>query len=380
MSRPAQITINLAALRHNLRQIRRMAPGAAVLAMVKSNAYGHGLERIALALPDADAFGVASLEEGLHLRYAGITQPIVLMEGLFHPAELARAIAYDFTIVVHQVEQVEILEKYTRSRTLPVWLKIDTGMHRLGFQAGKVREIYQRLMNCKVVKKPMGFMTHFANADSIDHEHTLQQIELFNSVTQGLPGPRSLANSAGVIAWPSAHADLVRPGIMLYGASPLAGRRGIEHDLHPVMVLSSELIAIHQLAKGDSVGYGSTWTCPEDMRIGIVGIGYGDGYPRHVKNGAPMLVNGRPCPLIGRVAMDMLTVDLRTQPEAKIGDPVLLWGPGLPVEVVAQYSETTAYELLTRITQRVRVVVQREDRIAATDDSFTLKPEDFLAF
>ena len=358
MSRPAQITINLAALRHNLRQIRRMAPGSAVLAMVKSNAYGHGLERIALALPDADAFGVASLEEGLHLRYAGITQPIVLMEGLFHPAELSRAIAYDFTCVVHQVEQVEMLEQYTRSRTVPIWLKIDTGMHRLGFQADKVKAIYQRLMNCKAVKKPIGLMTHFANADAADRVHTQQQIELFNAVTEGMPGPRSLANSAGIIAWPSAHLQLVRPGIMLYGASPLEAHHGVSHNLHPVMVLSSELIAIHQLAKGESVGYGSAWTCPEDMRIGIVGIGYGDGYPRHVKNGAPMLVNGRQCPLIGRVAMDMLTVDLRTQPEAKVGDPVLLWGPGLPVEVVAQYSETTAYELLTRITQRVRVVIE----------------------
>lgn len=369
MSRPAQITINLAALRHNLRQIRHMAPGAAVLAMVKSNAYGHGLERIALALPDADAFGVASLEEGLHLRYAGVTQPIVLMEGLFHPTELSRAIAYDFTCVVHQLEQVEILESYTRSRTLPIWLKIDTGMHRLGFQTSEVQAVYERLQRCKVVKKPFGLMTHFANADSIDREHTLQQIELFNAVTSGLKGPRSLANSAGIIAWPTSHADLVRPGIMLYGASPLVGHRGVEHNLHPVMTLSSQLIAIHQLPKGEAVGYGSAWTCPEDMRIGIVGIGYGDGYPRHVKNGAPTLVNGRPCPLIGRVAMDMLTVDLRTQPEAKVGDPVLLWGPGLPVEVVAQYSETTAYELLTRITQRVRVAVKTDDVIATAGET-----------
>jgi len=378
MSRPARITINLAALRHNLRQIRQMAPGSAVLAMVKSNAYGHGLERIALALPDAEAFGVASLEEGLHLRYAGITQPIVLMEGLFHPNEVSRAIAYDFTCVVHQVEQVEMLERHPKSRPIPVWLKIDTGMHRLGFQPEKVREMYQRLMNCKAVQKPIGLMTHFACADSIDREHTLQQIELFNSITAGLPGPRSLSNSAGIIAWPSAHADLIRPGIMLYGASPLAGHRGVEHNLHPVMVLGSELIATHQLVKGDRVGYGGIWTCPEDMRIGVVGIGYGDGYPRHVKNGAPVLVNGRPCPLVGRVAMDMLTVDLRTQPEAKVGDPVLMWGPGLPVEVVAEYSETTAYELLTRITQRVGVIVKSEDKMDMVDDGFHLRPEEFL--
>jgi alanine racemase len=206
-------------------------------------------------------------------------------------------------------------------------------------------------------------MTHFAEADSVDKMRTLRQIEVFNQLTADLPGPRSLSNSAATLMWPSAHGDWVRPGIMLYGASPLEGHRGVEHNLQPVMVLSSELIAINQLTKGDRVGYGGTWACPEDMRIGVVAIGYGDGYPRHVQNGVPILVNGRPCPLVGRVSMDMLTVDLRTQPEAKVGDPVLLWGPGLPVEVVAEYSETTAYELLTRITQRVRVVVKMEELV-----------------
>lgn len=361
MGRPAQITINLAALRHNLRQVRQMAPSASVLAMVKSNAYGHGLERIALALPGADAFGVASLEEGLQLRYAGIAHPIVLMEGLFSARELSQAVSYDFTLVVHHIDQVDMLEKIAQSRAVSVWLKIDTGMHRLGFDPSQVRDVYQRLTNCKAVKKPIGLMTHFAEADSDDRAHTLQQIELFNSVTEGLPGPRSLANSAGIIAWPSAHGEWIRPGIMLYGASPLPGRRGVEHDLHPVMTLSSELIAIHHLQKGARVGYGGIWTCPEEMLVGVVGIGYGDGYPRHVKTGTPVLVNGRPCPLIAQVSMDMLTVDLRTQPDVKNGDPVLLWGPGLPVEVVAEHSGTTAYELLTRITQRVRVAIKSEE-------------------
>ncbi len=358
MSRPAQITIDLNALRHNLKTVREMAPESSILAMVKSNAYGHGLERIALALPEVEAFGVASLEEGLHLRNAGVKNPIVLMEGLFHPDELPQVIAQDFTLVVHQVNQIEMLESYPNLKPLSIWLKIDTGMHRLGFEPSQIFEIYQRLQQCAAVKKPIGLMTHFAEADSIDRSRTLQQIELFQSVTHGLEGPRSLANSAGIIAWPSAHADWIRPGIMLYGASPLAGHRGVEHHLQPVMVFSSELIAIHTLPKDARVGYGGKWTCPEEMRVGVVGIGYGDGYPRHVKSGAPVLVNGRPCPLVGTVAMDMLTVDLRTQPEAKIGDSVLLWGPGLPVEVVAEYSETTAYELLTRITQRVRVVVK----------------------
>jgi alanine racemase len=361
--RPAQITINLAALSHNMKRIRQLSPAASVLAMVKSNGYGHGIERIALALTDTDAFGVASVEEGLILRKAGITHPIYLMEGLFHADELPYIKEHDFTLIVHHAHQIEMLENSVDLKPLSVWMKIDTGMHRLGFEPTEVKQVYERLMKCKTVQKPIGMMTHFANADSIDRTHTLQQIELFNAVTKGLEGPRSLSNSAGIIAWPTAHAELVRPGIMLYGASPLEGHRGVEHNLHPVMALSSELIAVHQLPKGERIGYGGTWTCPEDMSIGVVAIGYGDGYPRHVKSGVPVLVNGRPCPLVGQVSMDMLTVDLRSQPEAKVGDPVLLWGPGLPVEVVAEYSETTAYELLTRITQRVRVVVKSDEQV-----------------
>jgi alanine racemase len=357
MSRPTKITIDLAALRHNLQQVRQYAPKSAVIAMVKSNAYGHGLERIAAALPDAEALGVACSEEGLLLRAAGVTNPIVLMEGLFSADELFRVAANNFILVVHHVSQVEMLEQSATIEPISVWLKIDTGMHRLGFEPNEVRAIFQRLMNCAAVKKPIGLMTHFAQSDSSDRAPTVQQIKSFNSTTQDLSGPRSLANSAGILAWPDAHAEWVRPGIMLYGASPFAGHSGVEYHLEPVMTLTSELIAIHFLPKGSQVGYGGTWTCPEDMRIGVVGIGYGDGYPRHAINGTPVLVNGRICPLAGRVSMDMITVDLRTQPEAKVGDPVLLWGKGLPVEVVAEYSGTIGYELLTRITQRVHVVI-----------------------
>ena len=358
MSRPTQITIHLAALKHNLQQVRKMAPHSSVIAMVKSDAYGHGLTRVATALTDVEALGVACSEEGLMLRQAGVKNPIVLMEGLFTANELANVGTHDFVIVVHHVAQVEMLEKNPNQGPIPVWLKIDTGMHRLGFEPGQVQSIYSRLMNCPAVKKPIGLMTHFAQSDSPDRAVTTQQIEIFNEVTQILPGPRSLANSGGIIAWPSTHADWVRPGIMLYGASPFADQNGIKHQLQPVMTLSSELIAIHQLAKGARVGYGGTWTCPEDMRVGVVGIGYGDGYPAHAQNGTPVLVNNRPCSLIGRVSMDMMTVDLRTQLQAKIGDPVLLWGPGLPVEVVAKHSNTIGYELLTRITQRVRIVCE----------------------
>ena len=357
MSRPTTITIDLSALRHNMQQIRRMAPHSSILAMVKSNAYGHGLERIALALSDVDALGVACIEEGMILRRAGITRPIVLMEGLFNASELPKAAEENFTLVIHHESQVAMLEKNKNSSPLSIWLKVDTGMHRLGFEPSKIQKIYQRLENCSAVKKPIGLMTHFAEADCLDSPTTLKQIELFELATKGLAGPRSLANSAGIIAWPLTHREWIRPGIMLYGASPFRGHDGSDYNLQPVMSLSSELIAIHQVEQGACIGYGGTWTCPEAMRLGIVGIGYGDGYPWHAQNGTPMLVNGKRCPLVGRVAMDMIAVDLRTEPNAKIGDPVLLWGKGLPVEVVAEYSNTIPYELLTRITQRVHVVV-----------------------
>jgi len=358
MSRPTQLVIDVAALKHNFLEVQKLASGKSIIAMVKSNAYGHGIDRIARALQQADAFGVASLEEGLQLRHSGITQPIVLMEGLFNADELDLVTEHRFQLVIHEQHQVQALENFTAKYPIPIWLKIDTGMHRLGFDPDKFSEIYARLLSCETVQKPLNLMSHLAEADAVDRAFTVKQIELFKQLTQDLPGEKSLANSAGIIAWPSAHEDWVRPGLMLYGASPIIGHRGQEHHLKPVMSLTSELIAIHDLPQGARVGYGGTWTCPEAMRVGVVAIGYGDGYPRHVRNGVPVLLNNRPCPLIGRVSMDMLTIDLRTQPDAKIGDKVLLWGPGLPVEVVAEFSETTAYELLTRITQRVRVVTQ----------------------
>ncbi|HSW93327.1 MAG TPA: alanine racemase [Gammaproteobacteria bacterium] len=358
MARPTKIAINLSALRNNVEQIRRLAPHSAIMAMVKSNAYGHGITRIASALPDIDALGVACCEEGLMLRAAGIKNPIVLMEGLFAASELDKAIENDFTLVVHDESQIDMLEKYTRPAALFVWLKIDTGLHRLGVSPEDVERLHARLMHCPLVKKPVGLMTHFAESDSPDETPTLRQIDVFNRATRSLQGPRSLTNSAGIIAWPSAHAEWVRPGIMLYGASPFAKDTGQKYQLQPVMTLTSELIAIHSLTKGSRVGYGGTWVCPEDMRLGVVGVGYGDGYPRHAQNGTPVLVNGRPCSLAGRVSMDMITVDLRSQPDAKPGDPVLLWGDGLPVEMIAECSGTTGYELLTRITQRVHVEVR----------------------
>lgn len=357
MSRPTYMKIDLAALQKNLGRVRKMASGRKVIAMVKANAYGHGIIRIAHALTGADALGVASLEEGLMLREAGIMQPVVLMEGLFYPEEIEIAARYDFSLVVHHLPHVEMLEQVKVSKPFSVWLKLNTGMNRLGIDPAETHHIYARLQKLAAVKQPIGLMTHFAEADAITSNTTLEQISKFHAATQHLPGPRSLANSAGIIAWPDAHGDWVRPGLMMYGASPFPDKTGLDHGLQPVMTLWSRLIAITRVKKGGRVGYGGTWTAPEDMLVGVVGVGYGDGYPQFAKNGTPVLVNGRECELVGRVSMDMLTVDLRNQPNANIGDEVILWGAGLPVERVARHSHTSAYEILTRMTPRPKIDV-----------------------
>lgn len=357
MSRPTYMKIDLTALQKNLGRVRKLASGRKVIAMVKANAYGHGIIRIAHALSGADAMGVASLDEGVMLRDAGIMQPIILMEGLFHAEELSIAEHYNFTLVVHHDQHIDMLESANVEKPFSVWLKINTGMHRLGFDPANIDAIYQRLQAIKAIRQPIGLMTHFAEADAISSETTLKQIRCFQEATAHLKGPRSLANSAGIIAWPAAHGDWVRPGLMIYGASPFAEKTGLDHGLLPVMSLSSRIIAITPVKKGGKVGYSSTWEAPEDMRIGVVGVGYGDGYPQFAKNGTPILVAGNECELVGRVSMDMLSVDLRQQPNAKIGDEVTLWGAGLPVERVAQHSNTSAYEILTRMTPRPKIDV-----------------------
>lgn len=359
MSRPTFMTIDLQALQANFARVRALAPHCLVIAMVKANAYGHGIVRVAQALTDADAFGVASLEEGVILREAGIKQPIILMEGLFSADELVEVVQYRFSLVVHHLPHVEILEQANIKQPIAIWLKLNTGMNRLGFNSEAFPAIYQRLLKAEVVAKPIGLMTHFAQADCLHSLETQNQLNYFKQITSGMSGPRSLANSAGIIAWPLTHADWVRPGLMLYGASPIQGQTGKDHGLQPVMTLSSRLIAISEIKKGAVVGYGGTWMAPEDMKVGVVGVGYGDGYPQFAKTGTPLLVNQTRCELIGRVSMDMLSVDLRSQPAAKIGDPVILWGNNLPVEEVAQHNHTSAYEILTRMTPRPKVEIKK---------------------
>jgi alanine racemase len=357
VSRPARAGVDAAALRHNLQQVRLYAPGTRVMAIIKANGYGHGLVWVARTLPDADAFGVSSLEEGIQLREAGIPQPICLLEGFFTPDELPLIARHRLEPVIHCDEQVQMLTQAAPQSRLVVWLKIDTGMHRLGFAPAQAAAVFQRLRAIPAVAQ-VRLMSHLARAEYPADPATQLQIDSFLAQCRQLQAESSLANSAGIMGWPASHRDWVRPGIMLYGVSPQAGRRAAQLGLKPVMTLQTALIAVQQRRRGDSIGYGGEWRCPQDMPIGVATIGYGDGYPRHAPPGTPVLVNGRRVPLAGRVSMDMITLDLRTQPQARAGDPVVLWGEGLPVEEVAEHAGTIAYELLCRVAERIpRVVV-----------------------
>ena len=354
MSRAAQAIIDLGALQHNLRKARDAAPGRRVMAVIKANAYGHGLLNAAHALNEADAYAVVCLDEAMTLREAGITRPIVLLEGFFSADELPCLTRHALTPVIHHESQLRMLERTPLNGPLQVWLKVDSGMHRLGFAPETVRAVWQRIDQIAAVSLA-GFMTHFASADEPDDEATPRQWQCFEHSVSGLPGERSAANSAAILAWPDSHGDWLRPGIMLYGVSPFAGRRGADLELKPVMQLQSQLIAVHRRRKGERIGYGGDYVCPEDMDVGVAAIGYGDGYPRHAKAGTPLLVNGRRAPLIARVSMDMVCVDLRGHAQARCGDPVILWGGDLPVEEVAACAGTIAYELLCRVMPRVRM-------------------------
>ena len=353
MSRAATALIDLKALRHNLRLAREAAVHRRVVAAIKANGYGHGLVRVASALDEADYFAVACIEEAMTLREAGITKPILLLEGVFEANELPLCSRMKLDVVVHHSSQLEMLEQTDLDAPVRVWMKIDSGMHRLGLDPGQAKSVWQRLQACDSVAAGIRLMSHLANADNRSDGYTLEQVRTFEAAIKGLPGEISLANSAGTLGWSATHFNMVRPGIMLYGASPFWDSSGPEEKLQPVMTLSTRLIAIKRLRKGDPIGYSGIWRCPEDMDVGVAAIGYGDGYPRQIEPGTPVLLNGRKAAIVGRVSMDMLSVDLRQHPEAKVGDPVLLWGAGLPVENIARAASTIPYTLLCGVTTRV---------------------------
>ncbi|WP_374089463.1 alanine racemase [Methylomicrobium lacus] len=360
MTPAAYAVLNTEAVAHNVAVARRHAPTAKLMAVIKANGYGHGLLRIADALAGVDAFAVARGDEGIRLRNAGFTQPITVLEGFRNGEDLDAFLQQRLDTVVHSFQQLEILETRVETEQLGVWLKIDTGMNRLGFRPADVAGVYQRLRQCRIIAGPIRFMTHLANADDKADPKTPEQIALFNATLEGYAGERSIANSAGVLGWQEALADWVRPGVMLYGISPFPELTRRELGLQPVMGLYSQLIAVKPVRQGETVGYSGTWRCPEATLLGVVAVGYGDGYPRYAKTGTPVLVNGRRVPLIGRVSMDMITVDLASQPDAKPGDPVALWNEALPVEEIAHCADTIPYTLVCGITQRVQII-EREN-------------------
>jgi len=353
MTRPARARIDLQALRDNLSLVRRLAPTSRVMAVVKADAYGHGLVFAARALEDADAFAVISLDEAACLRQAGIDKPLVLLEGLYGADEIDDAVAMRVCVVVHCEEQLQWLQHARALQRLPLWIKVDTGMHRLGFAAAQASELYVRLVEQAVPEENFGWMSHFACADEPRRPETSHQVEQFIAAVDSLPGAKSLANSAALIARPDSRLDWVRPGVMLYGGNPMLSAADCPHPLAAAMTLETTLISVNPRAAGDAVGYGGASVCSSDTTVGVAAIGYGDGYPRHAPPGTPVLVNGRRCPLIGRVSMDMITIDLAAVPEAQVGDPVILWGDGLSIDEVARHAGTIAYELMCGVTARV---------------------------
>ena len=358
MSRTTVATIHLGALRHNLTRIRELAAPAKVMAVVKADAYGHGLERVARALDGAaDAFAVASLGDGLRLRAAGHRQRIVVLSGPDQAGDIAEMQRLGLDAAIHHESQLYWLSEASPTRgRLRVWLKVDSGMHRLGFAPEQAVAVHTQLATMPGIDPDIGLMTHFAESEVFDGERTRLQIERFRAATRGLSGPRSLSKSAGVLGWPDAREDWVRTGGLLYGLSVVDGKSGADFGFRPAMTLSTRLIAINTIRRGERIGYNGLWECPEDMPVGVAAVGYGDGYPRSAVAGTPVLVGNRSVPLIGRVSMDLITLDLREAPEARVGDRVMLWGPELPVEWVAAQSGTISYDLTCGMTRRVLFV------------------------
>lgn len=358
MARPLVAEINLAALRHNYQLALDSSPDGTAVAVVKANAYGHGAVAVAGALADlAPAFAVACIEEADELVAAGIRQSILLLEGFFTADELPRIMRHGYEIVLHAVWQLEELERFlartpVAAAALNIWLKVDTGMHRLGFAPEKSAEVYRRLQALPAVGK-ITLTTHFARADELSSDATSVQLQKLQILQQELGCAVSVANSPAILGCPQAQQGWLRPGIMLYGASPLSVEHAQGARLQPVMSLKSALISVRELPAGEAVGYGARFVTQQPTRIGVVACGYGDGYPRHAREGTPVLVNGVRCQLAGRVSMDMLTVDLSACPDARAGDQVELWGAGLPVNEVAEYCDTISYTLLTCVLPRV---------------------------
>jgi len=357
MPRPIQAQIDLSALEHNL-QVARRASSARIMAVIKAAAYGHGLLRAAEALNDADGFALLDVCDAVQLREAGFRQTILLLEGFFTPEDLPLVAEHDLACVIHSPHQIAMLDAYPRRGGLQVWLKVNSGMNRLGLPPQEIPAALEKLKAHPAVRD-ITLMTHFSHAD--EAAGVAAQLEIFNALAAPYRMARSLANSAALLRYPATHADWVRPGIMLYGASPFAPSKGEQPSaqqlgLKPAMTLQSRIISVRELDAGARIGYGGTFRAAAAMRVGVVACGYADGYPRHAPTGTPVLVEGQRTHTLGRVSMDMLSVDLSALPAAGVGSRVTLWGEGLPVEEVAHAAGTISYELLCALTPRVPIV------------------------
>ena len=360
MPRPLSATIHLDSMRHNLARARACAPSARIWGVVKADAYGHGLERGARGFADADGLALIETDNAVRLRELGWTRPLLLLEGIFDVADIALLGEYGINCTVHCIEQVKMLE-YTRlAGPIDVHLKMNTGMNRLGFVPSEYAAAHARLRAIPGIGQ-ISLMTHFANADELEHPRLAmrEQVRRFQLGAQGLAGERSLSNSGGVLRQAELAEQLsndwVRPGIMLYGATP-GDKTAEQYKLRPTMTLASAIIGIQQLAAGDTVGYGSRFEAAGPLTVGVVACGYADGYPRHAPHGTPVLVDGVRTTLIGRVSMDMMTVDLTPIPNARVGSKVVLWGDGLPIDEVATAAGTIGYELMCALAPRVKVL------------------------
>lgn len=353
MTELVRAVIDTRALKKNLETVRRFAPQSRVMAVVKANAYGHGLVPTALALAGADGFAVARLEEGIALRRANLRHPMLLLEGVLDSGQLDEAAHQDFDLVVHTRDQIDMLAANTGRYRFRVWIKVDTGMNRLGFRLEEFADAWQRVTMLGSVAPGARVMTHLANADLRGDAKTLAQLAAFRAVTAELGAETSIANSAGVLDWPASHGNWVRPGLLLYGVSPFTDTRAEDLGLVPAMTLVTRVIAIREVKAGETVGYASAWTALRPTRVAIAAVGYGDGYPRNISAGTAVVINGTTRTIVGRVSMDMIALDVTAGTPPKVGDEVVLWGRGLPVEEIATHAGTIPYELVCGVSQRV---------------------------
>lgn len=359
--RPIRARISLDAMRHNLAAARARAVGRRVWAVVKANAYGHGIERAVRGFAEADGLALIDLEEARRARAAGWARPILLLEGFFQEADVAAARELGVTVVIHNAEQIRILESAPSGAPLGVYIKLNTGMSRLGFDTGELIRVRERISGLPSARLD-GVSMHFANSDRADPEEgpgaMNEQLRRFEAACVGIPEPRSASNSAALFLHRPLTEAWVRPGIALYGATPAADRAAAELGLRPAMTLESQLLEVRVVQPGEAVGYGSRFVARRSTRIGVVACGYADGYPRHAPDGTPVAVAGTRVPIAGRVSMDLITVDLSDAPQAEVGSPVELWGRQVPIDEVATNSGTVGYELMCALAPRVPVVVE----------------------